>query len=141
MEISFLELEDLGAMRPSFQILRRAGGPSGPLGVFGPQQDCNIKTLNFKLRKLEIRATLIAISCYLEAKFDYSYFIIFLPYSSKTLQKKIQLISSKNKAVTLIFPIQNKIKIQKNRRHAFIFARNDLRFFVQNLRTITQKKL
>ena len=24
-------LEDLGAMRPSFSLLRRAGGPSGPL--------------------------------------------------------------------------------------------------------------
>ena len=44
--------------------------------------------------------------------------------------KKIQVILSKNKATTLIFPIQNKIKIQENCRHAFIFALNDLRFFV-----------
>ena len=29
-------LEDLGATRPSFQLLRRAGGPFGPLGPFGP---------------------------------------------------------------------------------------------------------
>ena len=85
-------------------------------------------TLNFE--KLEICATLIAISGYLEAKFDYGYFIFFLAYGSKILHKKFQVISSKNKAVKLIFPIQNKIKIQKNRRHAFICRRNDLKFFV-----------
>ena len=39
-------------------------------------------------------------------------------------------ILSKNEGVTLIFPIQNEIKIQKNRRHAFIFGLNDLKFFV-----------
>ena len=44
--------------------------------------------------------------------------------------KKFQVISSKNEGVTLIFPIQNEIKIRKNRRHAFIFGRNDLKFFV-----------
>ena len=85
-------------------------------------------TLNFE--KLEIWATLIAISRYLEAKFDYGYFIFFLRYRSKILHKKFQVISSKNEAVTLIFPIKNKIKIQKNRRQVFIFARNDLKFFV-----------
>ena len=75
--------------------------------------------------------TLIAISCYLEEKFDYgNFFIFFLPYGSKILHKKFQVISSKNKAVTLIFPIKNKIKVQKNQRHAFIFAPNDLKFFV-----------
>ena len=74
--------------------------------------------------------TLIAILHYIEAKFDYGYFITFLPYSSKILNKKFQVISSKNKAMTLIFLIQNKIKIRKNRRHAFIFARNDLKFYV-----------
>ena len=79
---------------------------------------------------MEIRATLIAILRYLEAKFDYSYLIIFLPYGFKILHKNFQVISSKNEAVTLIFPIQNKIKIRENRRHAFIFARNNLRFFV-----------
>ena len=79
---------------------------------------------------MEIRGTLIAISHYKEAKFDYSYFIIFLRYSSKILHKKFQVISSKNEGVTLIFPIQNEIIIRKNRRHAFIFGRNDLRFFV-----------
>ena len=57
-------------------------------------------------------------------------FLFFLRYGSKILHKKFQVISSKNKAMTLIFPIKNKIQIQKNRRHAFIFARNDLRFFV-----------
>ena len=43
---------------------------------------------------------------------------------------KFQVISSKNEGVTLIFPIKNKIKIRKNRRHAFIFDGNDLKFFV-----------
>ena len=70
------------------------------------------------------------ISRYFEAKIDYSYFIIFLRYSSKILHKKFQIISSKNKGVTLIFPILNEIKIRKNHRHAFIFAWNDLKFFV-----------
>ena len=46
-----------------------------------------------------------------------------------------------NKAMTLIFPIQNKIKIRENRRNTFIFGQNDLKFFVHNLRTITQNKL
>ena len=49
---------------------------------------------------------------------------------SKILHKKFQVISSKNEGVTLIFLIKNKIKIRKNRRHAFIFGRNDFRFFV-----------
>ena len=92
--------------------------------------------MNFKLWKLKIRATLIAILRYLEAKFDYGYFITFLSYGSKILHKKIQVISSKNKAVTLIFPIQNKIQIRKNLRHAFIFAQKDLKYFVFNCRTI-----
>ena len=77
-----------------------------------------------------IFATLIAISHYLEGKFDYGYFIFFLPYGSTILHKKFQVISSKNEGVTLIFPIQNEIKIQENCRHAFIFGQNDLRFFV-----------
>ena len=73
--------------------------------------------------------TLITISRYLWAKFDYGYFIIFLRYGSKILHKKFQVISSKNEGVTLIFKIQNQIKIQKNCRHAFFFAQNDLNFF------------
>ena len=67
--------------------------------------------------------------------------LIFFCYDFTILHKKFQVISSKNKAVTLIFPIQNKIKIRENRRHTFIFTRNDLRFFVQNLETIMQKKI
>ncbi len=84
---------------------------------------------------------LIVILRYLEAKFDYGYFIIFLPFDSKILHKKFQVILSKNEGVTLIFPIQNEIKIRENCRHAFIFGWNYLRFFVYNLRTITQNKL
>ena len=66
--------------------------------------------------------TLIAISHYIEAKFDYGYFII--------LHKKNKVILSKDEGVMLIFRIPNEIKIRKNRRHAFIFGQNDLRFFV-----------
>ena len=44
--------------------------------------------------------------------------------------KKIQVILSKNKGVTIIFPIPNEIKIRKNRRHAFNFGQNDFRFLV-----------
>ena len=48
--------------------------------------------------------------------------LFFFPYGSKNLHKKCQVISSNNKAMTLIFLIQNKIKIRENRRHAFIFG-------------------
>ena len=57
------------------------------------------------------------------------------------LHKKIQVISSKNEGVTLIFKIQNQIKIGKNCCHTFIFAQNNLKFFVLSLRTIPQKKI
>merc|ERR1711895_272349 len=126
-------------------VLRRAGGPSGPLGpcgpCWGPSAPSRVaisKLRTFNFEKLEIRGTLIAISHYIEAKFDYSYFIIFLRYSSKILHKKFQVISSKNEGVALIFPIPNEIKIRKNHCHAFTFGRNDFRFFVYNLRTKTQ---
>ena len=85
-------------------------------------------TLN--LEKLEICGTLIAILHYIEAKFDYGYFIFFLRYSSKILDKKSKVISSKNKGVTAIFPNFDFILNQENQRHAFIFAQNDLKFFL-----------
>ena len=47
-------------------------------------------------------------------------FYIFLHYGYNILDKKFQVISSKNEGVTLIFKIQNQIKIQKNRRQIFI---------------------
>ena len=78
--------------------------------------------------KLKICATLIAILRYLEAKFDYGYFIIFLRYGSTILHKKIQVISSKNEGMTTIFPIQIQIENRENHRHAFNFASNDLKF-------------
>ena len=70
--------------------------------------------------KIEFFATLIAISRYLEAKFDYGYLIIYLRNGSKILHKKFQVIWTKNEGVTLIFPIKNEIKIWKNRRYAFM---------------------
>ena len=48
--------------------------------------------------------TLIAISHYLEAKFDYGYLIIFLCYGFKILHKKSQVILMKNEGVMAIFP-------------------------------------
>ena len=77
--------------------------------------------------------TLIAISHYIDAKFDYGYFIIFLCCVYKILHKKFQVILSENEGMTLIFPIQNEIKIRKNRRHTFNFSQNDLRFFCRIL--------
>ena len=53
-----------------------------------------------------------------------------LRLGSTILHKKFQVISSKNEGMTAIFPIQIHIENQKNRRHAFNFARNDLKFFV-----------
>ena len=67
---------------------------------------------------------------YLEAKFDYDYFIFFLHYGSKILHKKSQVILNKNKGVTVIFPNFDFIFNRENQRHAFIFAQNDLKFFV-----------
>ena len=84
--------------------------------------------------------TLIAILRYLEAKFDYSYFIIFLRCSSKIIHKKFQVILSKNEGVTLNIPIQNEIKIWENCHRAFIFAQNDLKFFGVELWNHTAKK-
>ncbi len=66
--------------------------------------------------------TLIAILQYIEAKFDYGYFIIFLRLGSKISHTKNQVILSKNEGVMLIFPIQNEIKIRENLRQTFIFA-------------------
>ena len=46
------------------------------------------------------------------------------------MHKKFEVILSKNEGMTLIFKIQNQIKIRKNHHHAFIFAQNDLKFFM-----------
>jgi len=60
---------------------------------------------------------------------------------SGTLHRGFQVISSRDEGVTLIFPIKNKIKIRKNRRHSFIFDRSDLKFFVWSLGAIAQNRL
>ena len=44
--------------------------------------------------------------------------------------KKYQVISNKNEGVTAIFPNFDFILNRENQRHAFIFAQNDLKFFV-----------
>ena len=46
------------------------------------------------------------------------------------LHKKSQVISTKNEGMTAIFPNFDFIFNQENQRHAFIFAQNDLKFFV-----------
>ena len=56
--------------------------------------------------------------------------LYFLRCGSKIIHKKCQVILSKNEGVTLIFPIQNEIKILKNLCRAFIFGQNDLNFFL-----------
>merc|ERR1712041_41860 len=98
-------------------------------------ENFNLTTMG---EKLSIRATLITILRYLEAKFDYGYFIIFF---ALWFQDSTQVISTKNEGVTVIFPNFDFILNQKNQHHAFFFARNDLKFFVLNLRTTMQKKL
>ena len=55
---------------------------------------------------------------------------LFLRYDSKILHKKFEVISTKNEGVTVIFPNFDFILNRKNKRHAFSFARNDLKFFV-----------
>ena len=79
---------------------------------------------------MSIRATLIAILRYLEAKFDYGYFIFFLRYGSKILRKKSQVILSNNEGVIAIFLNFDLILNRENQRHTFIFALNDLTFVV-----------
>ena len=74
--------------------------------------------------------TLIAISHYIEAKFDYGYFIIFLCCGSKILLKNFKVISIKSKGVKAIFPNFDFILNWENQCHAFMFAQNDLKFFV-----------
>ena len=74
--------------------------------------------------------TLIVISYYIEAKFEYSYFTIFLRCGFKILNKKFQVISSKNESGMTIFMNFDLILNQENQRYTFIFAQNDLKFFV-----------
>ncbi len=52
----------------------------------------------------------------------------FLQYGSTIQHKKIQVLSSKNEGGMVIFPIQIQIENRENRRHAFNFASNDLKF-------------
>ena len=89
---------------------------------------------------MKIWVTLIAIYRYLEAKFDYGYFIIFLRYGSKILHKKSQVILTQNEGVTAILPNCNFIWNLENQCHAFIFTQNDLKFFEYNFGTIFQKQ-
>ena len=56
---------------------------------------------------MSICATLIAILRYLEAKFDYRYFIIFLRYGFKIMHKKFQVNSTKIEGVMAIFVISS----------------------------------
>ena len=77
--------------------------------------------------------TLIAILHYIEAKFDYEYFIIFLGYGSKNLHKKSQIILTKNEGLTVIFANFDFILNLENQLHAFIFARNDLKLLCRIL--------
>jgi len=92
------------------------------LGAFGLKYGYSVQTLNFKLWKI---GNLHDFDINFTLKFDYGYFIIFLRHGSKILYREFQVILSKNEAVTLIFQIQNQIKIRENCRHAFILAQND----------------
>ena len=79
--------------------------------------------------KLSIRATLITILRYLEAKFDYGN-IIFFCNGFKILHKKSQVILSKNEGMTAIFPNFDFILNRENQCHGFIYAWYDLKIFV-----------
>ena len=71
--------------------------------------------------KLKICATLIAISRYLEAKFDYGYFINFFALWFQNSTQKSQVILTKNEGLTGIFPNFDFILNRENQRQAFIF--------------------
>ena len=100
------------------------------LKSFRPKMKAWQQFLRFLILKWKICATFIAILHYLEAKFDYCFFIFVLHYCSKNLHKKIQVISTKNEGMTAIFPNFDFILNQENQHHALFFARNDLNFFV-----------
>ena len=53
-----------------------------------------------------------------------------LRLGSTILHQKFQVIPSKIEGVTAIFPIFDVNFPDSNHRHAFIFARNDMKFFV-----------
>merc|ERR1712089_79011 len=93
-------------------------GPSGPAGAPSRVGIFKLSTLNFE--KLEICVILIAISHYIEAKFDYGFFIIFLRNGSKILHKKSQVISTKNEGVTAIFPNFDFILNRENLWYSFL---------------------
>ena len=63
-------------------------------------------------------------------KFDYGYFILFSSFGSQDSTQKFQVILIKNEGMAAILPNFSFIFNWENQRHAFIFARNDLRFFV-----------
>ena len=90
---------------------------------------------------MDICVTLIAIWHYIEAKFDYGYFIIFfaLLCDLKILHKKSQDILAKDEGVMAIFPNFDLILTRKNQCHAFIFAQNNLRFFCVESRNHSTK--
>ena len=56
--------------------------------------------------------------------------MIFLRYGSKILHKNLKSFWLKSEGVTVIFPNFDYILNRENQRHGFIFACNDLKFFV-----------
>ncbi len=104
-------------MPTPYSSCRGLGGPWGPLGpcgpCWGPSAPVRLQYPNFKLWK-------IGNLCNFDCNFVLSLgkiwlwpFYIFLAYGSKILHKKFQVISSKNKAVTLIFWFKIKSKFEK----------------------------
>ena len=119
-----------GRYAPILLAPAEGGGPFGPFwGPLAPSRVTISKLWILNFEKLEICVTLIAILRYIEAKFDYGFFIIFLHYGSKILLKKIQVIWSQNKGMTAIFLNFDLILYLENQCHTFIFAWNDLKFF------------
>ena len=89
-------------------------GPCGPCWrPLAPSRVAISKLWTLNFEKLEICVTLIANLHYIEAKFDYGYFIFFCVVVLRFYTKKFHVILSKNEGVTLIFPIKNEIKIRK----------------------------
>ena len=81
---------------------------------------------------MKICATLIAILGYLEAKFDYSYFIISFAFWFQNSTQKSQVILTKNEGMTAILLNFDFIWNLENQRHALIFAQNYLNIFMLN---------
>ena len=118
--ISIWNTRRSGCYAPILLAPAEGWGPFGPLGpcgpCWGPSAPTRVAlsklwTLNFE--KLEIGVTLIAISHYIEAKFDYGYLIIFCVVVLRFYTKNFKSFWAKIKAWRWFSRLKMKSKFGK----------------------------